>query len=53
MPESAPRIAANIRALGFRLEDVNLIFKSHSQFDHAGGIADLQTLLRAREEPTC
>jgi metallo-beta-lactamase class B len=42
LPESAPLIAASIRALGFRLEDVKFILNSHAHFDHAGGIAALQ-----------
>lgn len=42
LPESAPLIAASIRALGFRLEDVKLILNSHAHFDHAGGIAALE-----------
>jgi metallo-beta-lactamase class B len=44
LPESAPMIAANIRTLGFRVEDVKLILNSHAHFDHAGGIAELQKL---------
>jgi metallo-beta-lactamase class B len=48
LPESAPLIAANIRALGFRIEDVKLIVNSHVHFDHAGGIAELQRLSGAR-----
>lgn len=47
LAESAPAIAANIRALGFRVEDVELILNSHAHFDHAGGIAELQRLSRA------
>ncbi|WP_044564158.1 subclass B3 metallo-beta-lactamase [Azospirillum sp. B4] len=35
-------IEANIRALGFRVEDVRIILNSHEHFDHAGGIAQLQ-----------
>lgn len=42
LPESAPLIAENIRALGFRVEDIRLILNSHAHFDHAGGIAALQ-----------
>jgi metallo-beta-lactamase class B len=42
LPESAPIIASNIRALGFLVEDVRLIVNSHAHFDHAGGIAELQ-----------
>ena len=48
LQESAPLIAANIRALGFRIEDVKLIVTSHAHFDHAGGVAELQRLSGAR-----
>jgi metallo-beta-lactamase class B len=48
LPESASRIVANIRSLGFRVEDVKLIVNSHVHFDHAGGIAELQKLSGAR-----
>ncbi|HEX8560731.1 MAG TPA: subclass B3 metallo-beta-lactamase [Pyrinomonadaceae bacterium] len=44
LPESAPQIVANIRSLGFRVEDVKLIVNSHVHFDHGGGIAELQRL---------
>jgi metallo-beta-lactamase class B len=42
LPQSAPVIDSNIRALGFRTEDVKLILNSHAHYDHAGGIAALQ-----------
>ena len=42
LPQSAPLIEANIRKLGFRLENVRLIVNSHAHYDHAGGIAALQ-----------
>ena len=48
LPESVPLIVANIRKLGFRLEDVKLIVNSHAHFDHAGGIAQLQRMSGAR-----
>jgi uncharacterized protein (DUF885 family)/glyoxylase-like metal-dependent hydrolase (beta-lactamase superfamily II) len=48
LPQSAPLIAANIRALGFQPEDVQVILNSHAHFDHAGGIAELQVLSGAR-----
>lgn len=38
----AALIEANIRAAGFRVEDVRYIAGSHEHFDHAGGIAALQ-----------
>src|SRR5262245_39078958 len=44
LPESSTRIAASIRTLGFRVEDVRWILNSHAHFDHAGGIAELQRL---------
>jgi metallo-beta-lactamase class B len=42
LPQSAPLIDANIRAPGFRTEDVRLIVNSHEHYDHAAGIAALQ-----------
>ena len=48
LPESAPLIVANIRSLGFRIEDIKVIINSHAHFDHAGGIAELQRLSGAR-----
>ena len=42
LPGSAPKIIANIAALGFRIEDVRLIMNSHGHIDHAGGLGELQ-----------
>lgn len=42
LPDSAPLIEANIRALGFDPADVEIILNSHAHFDHAGGVAALQ-----------
>ena len=42
LAQSAPRIDASIRKLGFRTEDVRLILNSHAHYDHAGGLAALQ-----------
>jgi metallo-beta-lactamase class B len=39
LPDNAPMIEANIRALGFKLSDIKLILNSHAHFDHAGAIA--------------
>lgn len=44
LPQSAPLIDENIRALGFRTADVVRIFLSHAHYDHAGGVAALQRL---------
>jgi metallo-beta-lactamase class B len=42
LPQSAPLIDANIRALGFRTEDIRLIVVCHEHYDHVGGVAALQ-----------
>ena len=45
--KGAAIIAANIRALGYKLHDVKYILNSHSHSDHAGGLAELQKLTGA------
>ena len=42
LPQSAVRIDASIRKLGFDTADIQLILNSHAHYDHAGGIAALQ-----------
>ena len=44
LPQSAPVIDSNIRALQFRTEDIEVIGNSHAHYDHAAGIAALQRL---------
>ena len=44
LPQSAGIIAANIKALGFKITDVKFILNSHAHFDHAGALAELQRL---------
>jgi len=41
VPQSARSIEANLRKLGFRIEDVKLILSTEPHFDHAGGLAAL------------
>jgi metallo-beta-lactamase class B len=41
-------VAANIRSLGFKLEDVKYLLHSHEHIDHVGGIARLQQLTGAQ-----
>lgn len=48
LPESADQIAANIRRLGFRVEDVKYLLISHAHLDHAGGLARLKELSGAK-----
>lgn len=54
LPDNAALIEANIRKLGFRVEDIKLILNSHPHSDHAGGIAKLArdsgALVRASPE---
>ncbi|WP_421847375.1 subclass B3 metallo-beta-lactamase [Novosphingobium sp.] len=45
---AVPSILANIRALGFRPEDVRWIVSSHEHFDHVGGLAALQKATGAK-----
>jgi metallo-beta-lactamase class B len=40
--EAVPAIIANIRATGFRLEDLRTILVTHEHNDHVGGVAGLQ-----------
>ena len=42
MPEAAPLVEANIKALGFALSDVKILLNSHAHFDHAGALAKLK-----------
>lgn len=44
VPENAPMIAANIKALGFDIRDVKYLLNSHAHFDHSGGLAALKEL---------
>jgi metallo-beta-lactamase class B len=41
-------VAANIRRLGFRLEDVKVLLMSHEHHDHTGGMAALKAASGAR-----
>lgn len=42
-----PIIVANIRKLGFRVEDVKVLLNSHAHLDHAGGLAELKRITGA------
>lgn len=44
----ADLIAANIRELGFKLQDIKYLLHSHEHFDHVGGTARLQQLTGAQ-----
>lgn len=44
LPETAPRIADSVKALGFDIRGVRYLLNSHEHFDHAGGLGELQKL---------
>jgi metallo-beta-lactamase class B len=44
---SVPRLAENVRALGFRFEDVKILLTSHAHIDHAQGHALVRRLTGA------
>ena len=46
--QAVPSILANIRALGFRPEDIRWIVSSHEHFDHVGGLAALKQATGAK-----
>lgn len=48
LPQNAPQIMANIRKLGFKVEDVRILVNSHAHYDHAGGIAEIQQVSGAQ-----
>lgn len=48
LTSSVPQIRQNIEALGFHLQDVKMLLNSQAHFDHAGGLAELKRLSRAK-----
>jgi metallo-beta-lactamase class B len=43
-----PQLQENIRALGFRVEDIKILLQAHAHVDHVGGLADLKQLTGAQ-----
>ncbi|HEY1802596.1 MAG TPA: subclass B3 metallo-beta-lactamase [Terriglobales bacterium] len=48
LQENVPLVEANIKKLGFRMEDVKILLNSHAHFDHAGGLAEVKKLTGAK-----
>ena len=46
--KAASSIVANIRRLGFKVEDIKIILISHEHNDHVGGVSELQRLSGAK-----
>ena len=47
LPQSAPLVDANIRALGLTTTDIRYILTSHAHYDHLGGVRAMQRFTRA------
>ena len=48
LPGSGPAIAASIRKLGFKPEEIRFLLSTHAHVDHAGTLAYFQKLSHAR-----
>jgi metallo-beta-lactamase class B len=48
LPENVPLVEANIKKLGFRLQDTKILLNSHAHFDHAGGLQAMKKLTGAK-----
>jgi metallo-beta-lactamase class B len=46
--ETVPQIKRNVAKLGFKLEDVKVLLNTHAHLDHAGGMAELKEITRAK-----
>ena len=46
--ETVPLIAAGIKQLRFKIEDVKVLINSHAHYDHAAGLAQLKRLTGAQ-----
>jgi metallo-beta-lactamase class B len=46
--ETVPQIRENIAKLGFKFSDIKILLNSHAHYDHAGGLAELRRLTRAK-----
>lgn len=46
--ETVPQIKENIKALGFRSGDIKILINGHAHYDHAGGLAGLKELTKAK-----
>jgi len=48
LPGSSAQIIDSIHRLGRSVEEISLIILTHNHFDHAGGLADLRKLTKAK-----
>lgn len=46
--ETVPQIRQNIAKLGFKVEDIKVLLNAHAHYDHAGGLAELKRLTKAK-----
>jgi metallo-beta-lactamase class B len=46
--ETVPQITANVKKLGFKMEDIKILLINHAHYDHCGGLAEIKKLTGAR-----
>ncbi|HVF47100.1 MAG TPA: subclass B3 metallo-beta-lactamase [Pyrinomonadaceae bacterium] len=46
--ETVPQIRENLITLGFKLDDVKVLLNTQAHYDHAGGLAELKRLTKAK-----
>jgi metallo-beta-lactamase class B len=46
--ETVPQITANVKKLGFRMEDIKFLLVTQAHYDHAAGLAELKRITKAR-----
>jgi metallo-beta-lactamase class B len=46
--ETVSQIRQNVAKLGFKFEDIKILLNSHAHYDHAGGLAELKRLTKAK-----
>jgi metallo-beta-lactamase class B len=46
--ETVPQIKANVKKLGFKLEDIKILLVNHAHYDHCGGLAEIKKLTGAK-----
>lgn len=46
--ETVPQIQRNVVKLGFKFEDIKILLNAHAHYDHAGGLAELKRMTKAK-----
>jgi metallo-beta-lactamase class B len=48
LAQTVGQIAANVKQLGFKVEDIKILTATHGHFDHVAGLAQLKSLTKAQ-----